>query len=51
MARVLLIDSNPDHKKSLKGLFAYRMHHSVIMANGCLEGARVCVAEKPDVIT
>jgi CheY-like chemotaxis protein len=50
MAKILLIDSNPDHRKSLKGLFEYRMPHSVVIENDCVAGARACVAERPDLI-
>ena len=50
MAKVLLVDSNPDHRKSLKGLFAYRMTHTVVMVNDCVAGARACVSERPDLI-
>ena len=50
MAKVLLVDSNSDHRKSLKGLFAYRMSHTVVMVKDCVSGARACVSERPDLV-
>ena len=50
MAKVLLVDSNSDHRKSLKGLFTHRMSHTMVMVKDCVSGARACVSERPDLV-
>jgi len=50
MARILLIDSNPDNLKSLEGLFRYRTRHEFDTATSQTEGARKAVSGSPDVI-
>lgn len=50
MARILLIDSNPDNRKSLEGLFRYRTRHEFHCATSQTEGARKAVSSSPDLI-
>ena len=50
MAKILVVDSNPDHQRSLGGLIRHRTPHSVVMAGTCVEGARAAVSEQPDMI-
>ena len=50
MAKILLIDSNPDQQRALCGLIRYRTPHSVAVAGSQVEGARAVVAEWPDLI-
>ncbi|MCZ6632203.1 MAG: hypothetical protein O7G87_02295 [bacterium] len=50
MANILMIDSNPDHKRSLGGLLKYRTAHTVWMEDGCVAGARAAVGKLPDMI-
>ncbi|MDA0747733.1 MAG: hypothetical protein O2954_14525 [bacterium] len=50
MAKVLIIDGNPDHCKALRGLFDSRTAHVAVFASTCVEGARACMAESPDII-
>ena len=50
MANILMIDSNPDHKRSLGGLLKSRTAHTIWMEDGCVAGARAAVSKLPDVI-
>ncbi len=50
MAKILLIDSNPDQQRALCGLIRYRTPHSVAVVGSQVEGARAVAAERPDLI-
>ncbi len=50
MAKILLIDSNPEQQKALSGLIRYRTPYSVVTTETCVEGARAVVAERPDLV-
>ncbi len=50
MSKVLLIDGNPDHVRSLAGLFKYRTKHSLTTVGACVAGLRCIYADMPDVI-
>lgn len=50
MAKILMIDSNPEHQRALGGLLRYRSAHSVVMVVSCVDGARAAVSQRPDLI-
>ena len=50
MARILVVDSNPDTQRALRGLLKYRTRHTFEMVTSCTQGARRAVATAPDVI-
>jgi len=50
MARILLIDSNPDNRKSIEGLLRYRTQHKFASVATHTEGARKAVSLVPDLI-
>lgn len=50
MSRILLIDSNPENRKSLEGLLRYRTQHDVCVVENHTEGARKAVSLAPDLI-
>ncbi|MBT3603026.1 MAG: response regulator [Candidatus Latescibacteria bacterium] len=50
MSRILLIDSNPENRKSLEGLLRYRTHHDFAVVESHTEGARKAVSLAPDLI-
>lgn len=50
MAKILIVDNNPEQRRLLNGLFRYRTSHAVVNAQTCFSGARACLAEQPDLI-
>lgn len=50
MAKILMIDSNPEQQRALGGLLRYRSSHSVVMVVSCVDGARAAVSQRPDLI-
>lgn len=50
MARILVVDSNPDSQRALGGLLKYRTRHSFAIVDSCNAGARQAVAIAPDII-
>ena len=50
MAKVLVVDGNPDHLRLLGGLLRYRTSHQVTVVETCVAGARAAVSDPPDVI-
>lgn len=50
MSRILLIDSNPDNRKSLEGLLRYRTRHDFEVVDNHTDGARRAVSLAPDLI-
>jgi response regulator RpfG family c-di-GMP phosphodiesterase len=50
MAHILLIDSNPDNRKSLEGLLRYRTQHKFNSVATHTDGARKAVSLLPDII-
>lgn len=50
MARILLIDSNPENRKSIEGLLRYRTSHKFESVATHTEGARKAVSLMPDII-
>ncbi len=50
MARILLIDSNPENRKSIEGLLRYRTHHKFDSVATHTDGARKAVSMMPDII-
>jgi len=44
MAKILLIDSNPEQQRALSGLIKYRTPYSVVTTETGVEGARAAVA-------
>jgi CheY-like chemotaxis protein len=50
MARILLIDSNPENRKSIEGLLRYRTSHKFDSVATHTEGARKAVSMLPDII-
>ena len=50
MARVLIVDSNPDTQRALSGLLKYRTRHTFEMVESCTDGARKAISMAPDLI-
>ena len=50
MACILLIDSNPENRKSIEGLLHYRTPHTFESVATHTEGARKAVSLAPDII-
>ena len=50
MANILLIDSNPEHRKSLGGLLRHRTSHTVRIVEKNIEGVRAASTDQPDLI-
>jgi CheY-like chemotaxis protein len=50
MAKILVIDSNPEQQRALCGLIRYRTPHSLVATETCVDGARALVAERPNLI-
>jgi CheY-like chemotaxis protein len=50
MARILLVDGNPENRKALGGLLRYRTRHQVESVASQTEGARKAVLLEPDLI-
>ena len=50
MAKILLIDGNPEQHRALCGLLRHRTPHSVILTETRAEGIRAAYTERPDLI-
>ena len=50
MARILVIDGNPDTHRSLGGLLKFRTAHEFEIAEDCSAGIRKSISMSPDVI-
>lgn len=50
MAKILVIDSNPEQMRSLTGLIEHRTSHTMVGAETSLDGIRIVVSDRPDVI-
>jgi CheY-like chemotaxis protein len=50
MARILIVDANPDHQRALGGLIRHRTDSSAVIVDSCVKGARIAVRDHPDVI-
>ena len=50
MAKILLIDSNPEQHRALCGLIRHRTPHSVVSTESRAEGIRAVWTERPDLV-
>jgi len=50
LSKVLLVDGNPDHIRSLSGLFKYRLKHELVVVGDCTSAFRTLSTQSPDVI-
>jgi CheY-like chemotaxis protein len=50
MPQILIVDGNPEHQRALGGLIRYRTESTTVIADSCVEGARIAVRDHPDVI-